>query len=83
MALLGGATVWSFAAHSQQRERIRRIGVLMGFSDDAQGQIRIAVLREELAKHGWTEGQNAHIEVRWGLDQIPRPMQSNSGSNPM
>jgi putative tryptophan/tyrosine transport system substrate-binding protein len=66
MALLGGATVWSFAAHSQQSERMRRIGVLMGFSDDAQGQMRIAVLREELAKHGWTEGQNAHIEVRWG-----------------
>jgi putative ABC transport system substrate-binding protein len=38
----------------------------MGFSDDAQGRIRITVLREELAKYGWTEGHNAHIEVRWG-----------------
>ena len=66
MALLGGAAVWSFAARSQQSERTRRIGVLMGFPDDTQGQIRITVLREELARLGWTEGHNAHIDIRWG-----------------
>jgi putative tryptophan/tyrosine transport system substrate-binding protein len=39
---------------------------LIGFRDDAQGQIRIKVLREELARLGWTEGHNVHIDVRWG-----------------
>jgi putative tryptophan/tyrosine transport system substrate-binding protein len=66
IALLGGAVSWPLAARAQLRERVRRIGVLMGFLDDAQGQIRIVVLREELARLGWTEGYNAHIEVRWG-----------------
>ena len=66
ITLLGGATVWSFAARSQQSERVRRIGVLMGFQNDAQGQIRMTVLHEELARLGWTEGHNAHIDVRWG-----------------
>ncbi len=66
IALLGGAVSWPLAARAQQRERVRRIGLLMGFLDDAQGQIRITVLREELARLGWTEGHNAHIEVRWG-----------------
>ena len=64
---LGGAVAsWSFEARAQPSERMRRIGVLMGFRDDAQGQVRMTVLREELAKLGWTEGHNAHIEVRWG-----------------
>ena len=66
MTLLGGAAVWSFAARSQQSERVRRIGVLMGFQNDAQGQIRMTVLHEELARLGWTEGHSAHIDVRWG-----------------
>ena len=66
VALLAGAAVWSFAALSQQSERTRRIGVLMGFPDDAQGQIRMTVLREELARLGWKEGHNAQIDVRWG-----------------
>ena len=66
MALLSGATVWSFAAHSQQSERMRRIGVLDGLFGRCAGANAIPVLREELSKNGWTEGQNAHIEVRWG-----------------
>ena len=64
---LGGAVAsWSSEARVLPSERMRRIGVLMGFRDDAQGQVRMTVLREELAKLGWTEGHNAHIEVCWG-----------------
>jgi hypothetical protein len=30
IAGLGSAAVWPLAAHAQQRERVRRIGLLMG-----------------------------------------------------
>ena len=29
---LGGAAAWPMAGHGQQRERMRRIGVLIGFA---------------------------------------------------
>ena len=48
LAALGGATVaWPLAAHAQQSERMRRIGVLMNLAEsDPEGQARIAAFRE-------------------------------------
>jgi hypothetical protein len=41
--LITSATVWPLAANAQQRERIRRIGVLMNLAaDDLEGQARNA-----------------------------------------
>ena len=43
-------------ALAQQPERMRRIGVLMGFPEsDLEAQRFIAAFREELHKLGWTE----------------------------
>src|SRR6516225_4545709 len=66
ISLLGGAVAWPLAAHAQQNERMRRIGVLMPFAkDNPEGQARNAAFLQELQKLGWTEGRNLQIEYRW------------------
>jgi putative ABC transport system substrate-binding protein len=64
--LLGGATAWPLAARSQQTERMRRIGLLMGVADDREGQARVTALKQGLQDLGWTEGRNIQIETRFG-----------------
>jgi putative ABC transport system substrate-binding protein len=65
--LASTTTAWSFAARAQQPERMRRIGVLMGYAEsDPAAQSWFVVFRGELSKLGWTEGSNLRIELRWG-----------------
>jgi putative ABC transport system substrate-binding protein len=67
ITLLGGAAAWPLAAHAQQPERMRRIGVLMDVAADTQlGQPYIAAFREALSKLGWSDGGNLRLDVRWG-----------------
>ena len=67
IALLGGSIVAQpFTAGAQQGERVRRIGVLMGFAEsDPTAQSWVAAFRDALAKLGWAEGSNLRIEMRW------------------
>jgi hypothetical protein len=47
ITLLGGAAVWPMAAHAQQADRMRRIGVLLSVSeDDPEGQRRITTFQK-------------------------------------
>ena len=67
ISLLGGAAAWPVAATAQQAERMRRIGVLMGYAEgDREGQAFVAAFREGLQKLGWIEGRNVRIDARWG-----------------
>src|SRR6516164_2235178 len=68
ITLLGGAAVaWPHIARAQQGERMRRIGVLMGYTEsDPAVQSYLAAFRGTLAKLGWTDGSNLRIELRWG-----------------
>jgi len=72
ITLLGGAVVsWPLAAHAQQNERMRRIGVLMPYAkDNPEGQARNAAFLQELQKLGWTEGRNLQIEYRWDTGDL-------------
>jgi hypothetical protein len=54
------------AAWAQQAGQMRRVGVLMGFTEnDPQAQARVAAFRKGLQTLGWEEGRNIRIEVRW------------------
>ncbi len=67
ITLLGGAVAnWPIAARAQQTERMRRIGVLIGYAErDRQGQAYVAAFRDELQKLGWTEDRNIRVDIRW------------------
>jgi putative ABC transport system substrate-binding protein len=74
ITLLGGtAATWPLAARAQQRETMRRIGVLMNLaSDDAEGQARLAAFHQGLQQLGWTVGKNVQIDYRWGAGDADR-----------
>ena len=71
--LLGAAAAWPLAARAQQRERVRRIGVLVNLSeDDSAGQRFAAAFRQALQELGWVDGRNARIDMRWGAGDRER-----------
>jgi len=74
ITLLGGAAAaWPLAARAQQRERVRRVGVLMHLaSDDPEGQARIAAFLQGLQEWGWAVGHNVRIDYRWGVGDAER-----------
>ena len=67
ITLLGGAAAaWPLAARAQQRERMRRIGVLLpAAADDAQFQTWVGAFLQALGQLGWTIGRNVRIDTRW------------------
>jgi putative ABC transport system substrate-binding protein len=67
LATLGGAAAaWPLAVRAQQTERVRRIGIIQpASSDDAEYQVRVGALLQELRQLGWIIGRNIRIETRW------------------
>jgi putative ABC transport system substrate-binding protein len=59
--------IWPLAAHAQQQDRMRRLGVMLsGPSEaDVEGQARVAALKLGLLERGWVEGRNLKIDYRW------------------
>jgi len=74
ITLLGGAAAWPFAARAQQRERVRRIGVLASnlAADDPEWLSRSNAFVQGLQERGWSDGGNVRIEYRWGLGDPDR-----------
>ena len=66
MTLLGGAAAaWPLAARAQ-RERMRRISVLLpSVADDPVWQARVGAFLQQLALSGWTIGRNVRVDTRW------------------
>jgi putative ABC transport system substrate-binding protein len=71
--LVSTTAAWPLAAHAQQRERMRRIGVLMALAaDDPAGQSRFVAFVQALQELGWTDGRNVRIDTRWAAGDAER-----------
>jgi putative ABC transport system substrate-binding protein len=65
ITLLGGAAL-AAPITARAQERVRRIGVLMGYPEsDREAQGFAAAFREGLQKLGWADGRNIRIDMRW------------------
>jgi putative ABC transport system substrate-binding protein len=67
ITLLGGtAAMWPLAARAQQTDRVRRVGVLMGYGEaDPEAKALLSDFTQGLSELGWTDGRNLRMEVRW------------------
>src|SRR6516162_11405764 len=68
LAALGSAAAWPLAARAQQgeRERVRRIGILMVVGESGpQGHARLDPFVRRLTELGWTDGRNVRLDIRW------------------
>jgi putative ABC transport system substrate-binding protein len=68
ITLLGGVAAWPLAARAQQRDRLRRVAVVMQYVEtDPQGQRRAAAFQDGLEKAGWMSGRNISVDYLWGV----------------
>ena len=74
ITLLAGTTVLSpFTARAQQQDRMRRVGVIMGFAeDDEVWQAYLATFRQRLQDFGWTDGRNIRFDYRFTGESTER-----------
>ena len=68
ITFLGAAVIWPLKVRAQQSSEIRRIGLIIGPTEenDPESQLRVTAFREGLAALGWTEGRNIRIDYRFG-----------------
>jgi ABC-type uncharacterized transport system substrate-binding protein len=74
ITLLGGAAAaWPLTARAQQPDRMRRIGVIMGFGeDDKVWQVYLATFKRRLQDFGWSEGRNIRYDYHFTGDSTER-----------
>jgi ABC-type uncharacterized transport system substrate-binding protein len=71
-----GTAFCSLKAHAEEERRLRRVGVLMLYSDgDPLGQARLEGFKQSLENLGWTDGRNVNIQVRWCGADVERTHQ--------
>jgi putative tryptophan/tyrosine transport system substrate-binding protein len=68
MTLLGGAAAAAWPVVARAQERMRRLGVLIGSDDHAEGRALFGEFQRALEQVGWTYGQNIQIDIRWARD---------------
>lgn len=60
------AAAWPLASRAQQSGSMKRIGILLPYSEsDQQVQSELRALGATIESLGWKEGNNVRLEVRW------------------
>jgi putative tryptophan/tyrosine transport system substrate-binding protein len=66
IAALGGVAAWPLVTRAQQLNRMRRIGVLIPFSEtDAETQALVAAFKQRFQELGWIDGRNVRFDYRY------------------
>ena len=63
--LVGSALAAQAIPANAQELRVRTVGVLMGFANDAEAKARVQAFEQGLEREGWSVGQNLRIEYRY------------------
>lgn len=73
ITLIGSAAAWPLAARAQSSNRMRRIGVLMGYAEsDPEAKGFFTGFMQTLADLGWIDGRNLQMNVRWAPGSVDR-----------
>jgi putative tryptophan/tyrosine transport system substrate-binding protein len=73
IAFMGTAlAAYPLTVGAQQYERARRIAVLIGVEDDAEGRARLAAFRKGMHDLGWSEGRDMQMDVRFASGDADR-----------
>jgi putative ABC transport system substrate-binding protein len=73
ITLLGGAAVAASGAARAQAERVRHVGILMGYAEEEPDtRARVAAFRAALEQLGWKDGGNVQLTYRFGVGDIDR-----------
>src|SRR4051794_19280720 len=81
LALLGDAAtlgIYQRSATAQQRDRLRRVGVIVSTADDAEGKARIGAFQLSLEKSGWKPGRDVQIDYRFGINDLEKARAATS-----
>jgi putative ABC transport system substrate-binding protein len=73
ITLVSGAAAWPLAAQAQQKEQMRRVGVLMHTTGgEPEAQARLAAFLQGLQEAGWSVGRNVQVDTRWSTGDLAR-----------
>jgi putative ABC transport system substrate-binding protein len=71
LSVLGAAAASPIMARAQQTDRVRRLGILMGYAEgDTEAKALLLEFAQALSEFGWIEGRNLGVEIRWAPGRI-------------
>ena len=86
IALVGAAAAAASSPARAQADRVRHVGILMGYAEDeSDTRSRVAAFTEAFEQLGWKDGRNVQITYRFGvgdIDRVQRYARELVGSKP-